>query len=72
MVAGGSESCIHPLAIAGFARAKSLACNFNHAPHLASRPFDADRCGFVMGEGAGVLVLEVSKSSIYLPRDEQH
>src|SRR5436190_13109279 len=58
MLAGGSESCIHPLAIAGFARTKSLATNFNDRPHLSSRPFDRDRCGFVMGEGAGVLVLE--------------
>jgi 3-oxoacyl-[acyl-carrier-protein] synthase II len=58
MLAGGAESCIHPLAIAGFARAKSLATKYNDSPSQASRPFDKDREGFVIGEGAGVLVLE--------------
>ncbi|KAF2875296.1 3-oxoacyl-synthase-like protein [Massariosphaeria phaeospora] len=58
MVAGGAESCIHPLAIAGFARARSLATDWNDNPTEASRPFDRDRAGFVIGEGAGIVVLE--------------
>lgn len=62
MVAGGAESCIHPLAISGFARARSLATDWNDNPTAASRPFDKDRAGFVIGEGAGVVVLEVPLS----------
>ncbi|RDW74686.1 putative beta-ketoacyl synthase (Cem1) [Aspergillus mulundensis] len=58
MLAGGAESCIHPLAIGGFARARSLATAYNGRPMVASRPFDADRNGFVVGEGAGMMVLE--------------
>ncbi|KAK3632454.1 Mitochondrial beta-keto-acyl synthase [Elasticomyces elasticus] len=58
MVAGGAESCIHPLAIAGFARARSLATAWNDDPSASSRPFDKDRAGFVIGEGAGIMVLE--------------
>lgn len=59
MVAGGAESCIHPLAIAGFARARSLATDWNDNPAASSRPFDRARAGFVIGEGAGVMILEV-------------
>ena len=60
MVAGGAESCIHPLAVTGFERSKSLTITSNDAPHNASRPFNQDRDGFVIGEGAGVVVLEVN------------
>ncbi len=58
MLAGGAESCIHPVAIGGFARSRSLATDFNERPEHSSRPFDKDRAGFVIGEGAAVLVLE--------------
>jgi 3-oxoacyl-[acyl-carrier-protein] synthase II len=57
MVCGGAESCVTPLAIGGFAAAKALSVN-NDNPETASRPWDVDRDGFVLGEGAGVLVLE--------------
>jgi 3-oxoacyl-[acyl-carrier-protein] synthase II len=57
MVAGGAEACMHPLILAGFCAMRGLAVEDEHPPH-ASRPFDATRAGFVMGEGACVLLLE--------------
>ncbi len=58
MLAGGAEGAICPLGIAGFAQARALSTAFNDTPEKASRPYDRDRDGFVMGEGAGVVVLE--------------
>ncbi len=58
MVAGGSEAAVCRLGVAGFCAAKSLSTSFNDTPEIASRPWDKDRDGFVMGEGSGVLVLE--------------
>ena len=58
MVAGGAESAICRLGVAGFAQARALSTNFNDTPEKASRPWDEDRDGFVMGDGAGVVVLE--------------
>ncbi|WP_394829314.1 beta-ketoacyl-ACP synthase II [Pendulispora albinea] len=57
-VTGGSEACATPLAIAGFASARTLTTSHNHEPERASRPFERHRDGFVLGEGAGALVLE--------------
>jgi 3-oxoacyl-[acyl-carrier-protein] synthase II len=58
MVAGGTESALCKIGVAGFAAAKALSTNFNNDPTRASRPWDRDRDGFVMGEGAGIVVLE--------------
>ena len=58
MVAGGAESCVCRLAMAGFAACKAISTSYNDDPKRASRPFDKDRDGFVMAEGAGTVVLE--------------
>lgn len=58
MLAGGAEATICPIGIAGFAQARALSTGFNDTPEKASRPYDKARDGFVMGEGAGVVVLE--------------
>ncbi len=58
MVAGGAEAAICRLGIAGFSASRALSTSFNDTPQKASRPWDQDRDGFVMGEGAGILVLE--------------
>jgi 3-oxoacyl-[acyl-carrier-protein] synthase II len=58
MVAGGTESPVNRMAMAGFAALRALSTNFNDEPTRASRPYDKDRDGFVMGEGAGCVVLE--------------
>jgi 3-oxoacyl-[acyl-carrier-protein] synthase II len=58
MVAGGAEASICPVGVAGFIACRAMSTGFNDAPEKASRPYDKDRDGFVMGEGAGILVLE--------------
>jgi 3-oxoacyl-[acyl-carrier-protein] synthase II len=58
MVAGGTESPVNRLSVAGFAACRALSTGFNDTPERASRPYDQDRDGFVMGEGAGAVVLE--------------
>lgn len=58
MVCGGTEASLHPLALAGFARARSVVTGYEDTPLAASRPFDGDRAGFVLGEGSAILILE--------------
>ena len=58
MLAGGAEGTVNPLGVAGFAQARALNTSYNDRPEQASRPYDKDRDGFVMGEGAGVVCLE--------------
>jgi 3-oxoacyl-[acyl-carrier-protein] synthase II len=58
MIAGGAEAAIVPVGMAGFIACRAMTTHFNDTPEKASRPYDQDRDGFVMGEGAGVLVLE--------------
>eukprot|EP00039_Didymoeca_costata_P012825 m.186664 g.186664 ORF g.186664 m.186664 type:complete len:429 (-) comp15593_c0_seq9:1051-2337(-) len=58
MICGATDACIDPAVVAGFCRIGALSTNYNENPNQASRPFDKDRDGFVIGEGAGALVLE--------------
>jgi 3-oxoacyl-[acyl-carrier-protein] synthase II len=58
MVAGGCEAAICPLVVSGFQAMKALSTKYNDTPHLASRPWDKNRDGFVIGEGAGIVILE--------------
>ncbi|MCX5570521.1 MULTISPECIES: beta-ketoacyl-ACP synthase II [Kaistia] len=64
MIAGGTEGSVSRIALAGFAACKALATNFNDRPQEASRPYDRDRDGFVMGEGSGIVVLEEREHAI--------
>jgi len=64
MVAGGTEATITPLCYAGFSSMKAMTTKYNDNPKAGSRPFDSDRGGFVMGEGAGVVVLESLDSAL--------
>lgn len=63
IISGGCEMCITRIAIAGFNRIHALSTHYNDSPQTASRPFDKDRDGFVMGEGAGILILEELESA---------
>ena len=64
MIVGGSEAAITTLGYAGFCKMKAMSTNFNKNPQAASRPFDKNRDGFVMGEGAGIIVLETEKHAL--------
>lgn len=64
MICGGAEACISPLAIAAFCRLRALSTSYNDNPKSASRPFDKDREGFVMGEGSAIIVLEELEHAI--------
>ena len=63
MIAGGSDACVLPVAVAGFDKMRTLSRR-NNEPEKASRPFDKDRDGFVIGEGAGVIILEEMESAV--------
>ncbi len=63
MVAGGSEAAVTPLSFAGFCSARTMSTSFNDEPQRASRPFDAKRDGFIMGEGSGILILETLENA---------
>lgn len=63
MIVGGSEAAVTPVSLAGFGNMKAMASTFNDHPKSASRPFDKDRAGFVIGEGAGVLVIETLENA---------
>ncbi|MGF6178506.1 beta-ketoacyl-ACP synthase II [Ensifer sp. 4252] len=63
-ICGGTEACINTISLGGFAAARSLSTGFNDTPHRASRPFDVGRDGFVMGEGAGIIVIEALEHAL--------
>ncbi|KPI87344.1 putative Beta-ketoacyl synthase family protein [Leptomonas seymouri] len=64
MVCGATEACITPVSVAGFSRMRALCTAYSETPACASRPFDTRRAGFVMGEGAGILVLEALEHAV--------
>ncbi|GGE06811.1 beta-ketoacyl-[acyl-carrier-protein] synthase II [Rhizobium anhuiense] len=63
-ICGGAEACIDKVSLGGFAAARALSTGFNETPELASRPFDTARDGFIMGEGAGILVIETLEHAL--------
>lgn len=64
MIAGGSEAAVSPVFFGAFCSMRAMATTFNDDPKRASRPFDRDRAGFVMAEGAGVVVLETEEHAL--------